>query len=662
MKKQVIDVPKGIRYISEWQNFSLPNYPHILDKQITGCGFTEWCIHNPENVFLCSPRKILLENKRDKNKDIVFYLENIYEKSTRVDKDLNSSDKAKCKVDDEDIDWAKVKADMEKSVLDYYIQQFNLGLPCKILVTYDSFRLVKEALGDYIGNFRVIIDEFQSIFVDSKFKGNTELEFLSQLQDIQYLCYVSATPMLDEYLGRLDEFKDLPYYELDWVSLDPGRASNPQLEVFDCRSTVQEALRIIDDYRSGKFEIGICPDSGYMIESKEAVIYVNSVKNICDIIRKADMKLDEVNILCARTIENKTRIRKALGYGRGFRGVDVFGSVPLEGQPHKMFTLCTRTVYLGADFVSPCARSFIFSDANIDSLTVDITLDLPQILGRQRLASNPWRNRAEIYVKTLKEINKLSKEQRDSILQKKMKKTEDILNSYSDTREEARHSVAENLQYIAENKNYKDDYVSVNIHNGTDLIPVFNRLVKVADERMFDIQQIDYEKRVTVFNAISTESSKDGIDLINDKVDEFKNLKTFPEKLKLICESGLDSQLQIKFLERVPMKYVRIYLQLGPDRCKAFSYRQSLLEQEIENDKVNSLASGSIKDEILSKFNVGDRLKKADIKATLRTIYERYGYTKTPKAVDLEEYFELKPCKITESGKEIIGFLILSKK
>jgi len=661
MKKQVINVPKGIRYISEWQNFSLPNYPHILDKQITGCGFTEWCIHSPENVILCSPRKILLENKRDKNKDIVFYLENIYEKPTRIDKDLNTSDKASIKSEDVEIDWAKVKADMEKSVLDYYIQQFNLGFPCKILVTYDSFRLVKEALGDYIGNFRVIIDEFQSIFVDSKFKGNTEIEFLSQLQDIKNLCYVSATPMMDEYLGRLDEFKDLPYYELDWITLDPGRASNPQLEVFDCKSTVQEAIRIVNEYKSGKFEVGICPDSGYMIESREAVFFVNSVKNICDIIRKAELTLDECNILCAKTPENKTRIRKALGYGRGFRGVDVFGSVPLEGQPHKMFTLCTRTVYLGADFVSPCARSFIFSDANIDSLTVDITLDLPQILGRQRLASNPWRNRAEIYVKTLKEINKLSKEQRDSILQKKMKKTEDILNSYSDTRDEARHSVAENLQYIAENKNYKDDYVSVNVHDGTDLVPVFNRLVKVADERMFDIQQIDYEKRVTVFNAINAESSKSGIDLINAKVEEFKDLKTFPEKMRLVCESGLDPQLQVKFLERVPMKYVRIYLQLGPDRCKAYSYRQSLLEQEILDTANNASIKNIIESEILSRFNIGDRLKKIDIKNILREIYEKYGYTKTPKATDLEEYFKLKRCKITESGEAFEGFLLQTK-
>ena len=66
-----------------------------------------------------------------------------------------------------------------------------------------------------------------------------------------------------------------------------------------------------------------------------------------------------------------------------------------------MFTLCTRTVYLGADFYSTNAKSYIFSDANIDSLSVDITIDLPQILGRQRLETNPWKNRADLYYKTI---------------------------------------------------------------------------------------------------------------------------------------------------------------------------------------------------------------------------------------------------------------------
>ena len=63
MQRNTIIVPKGIRYISEWEDFKLNNFPHILDKKIPGCGFTEYCITNNQNIILATKRKILLENK-----------------------------------------------------------------------------------------------------------------------------------------------------------------------------------------------------------------------------------------------------------------------------------------------------------------------------------------------------------------------------------------------------------------------------------------------------------------------------------------------------------------------------------------------------------------------------------------------------------------------
>ena len=63
MKREILNVPKGIRYLSEWKEFSLPVTPTIIDKQLTGCGFTEYCISCPQDIIVCSPRVILLENK-----------------------------------------------------------------------------------------------------------------------------------------------------------------------------------------------------------------------------------------------------------------------------------------------------------------------------------------------------------------------------------------------------------------------------------------------------------------------------------------------------------------------------------------------------------------------------------------------------------------------
>ena len=62
-------------------------------------------------------------------------------------------------------------------------------------------------------SFYVVVDEFQSILVDAKFKSSTEIEFLQHLNGLQKISFVSATPMMDKYLDMLDEFKDLPFYE-----------------------------------------------------------------------------------------------------------------------------------------------------------------------------------------------------------------------------------------------------------------------------------------------------------------------------------------------------------------------------------------------------------------------------------------------------------------
>ena len=43
-------------------------------------------------------------------------------------------------------------------------------------------------------------------------------------------------------------------------------------------------------------------------------------------------------------------------------------------------------------------------------------------------------------------------------------------------------------------------------------------------------------------------------------------------------------------------------------------------------------------------------------------IYNQIGYKKTPKANDLEEWFEIKDILMTENNKRIHGFEIIKKK
>lgn len=667
MEKIIVNVPKGIRYISEWKEFGLPENPCIINKQITGCGFTEYCINGPENVILCSPRKVLLENKEEQHPNELLYVRNDLDKVLDIDKDLSSSrpeaksastNEAKSTNSENIIEEINR---LHQQVLEYYMICQKRQVVCNLTVTYDSFRHVRDALGNDIKNFYIVVDEFQSIFTDSRFKSSTEMEFLNHLQDIQKLCFVSATPMMDKYLEMLDEFKDLPYIELDWGALDPGRIIKPQLSVRPCQSIVSVAVDVIKTYQSGNFQkFTYQDDQGVFqeIESKEVVIYVNSVKNICDIIRKAGLIYENTNILCARTSENEKKIRKAFNLGRGMSGI---GSVPKKGETHKMFTLCTRTVYLGADFYSTCARSIILSDSNIDCLAVDITLDLPQILGRQRLLENPWKNRGELYFKTSLKLE--SSESFVNRINDKRKETANLLSIYEKGTSSEKHSLANTYQYVAKSKNYKDDYVSVNTRGGKDLFPVFNNLVLVSELRAFEIHQIDYKDRFSVFNALREEGNS-FTDEVENFLKQFEEAPYFTDKMRLLCEFSFTDRNLEDALNCIPLTFKNYYLTLGPEKIRNMQYKNSMLNAEYERLKANQGNNRSLEEQIYSTFKVGDKLLRGYIKQELENIYNSCNIKSSPKATDLEQYFELKIINLTdpETGKRVKGYEILSIK
>ena len=681
MEKHTIIVPKGIRYISEWNLLEegkrlkdqIPtNTQYIMNKTITGCGYTEYCITNPEPTILCSPRLVLLENKEDQHQDMknLLYLRNDFEDFSEYDRDISKDDLRSFSEDKKDSDSEELakKAAEHTKILKERIRKhidycyFVLHQNPKFLVTYDSFRRIKEELGDMINNYQVVVDEFQSLFCDSRFKSDTENEFLSNTSDIKRVCYLSATPMMDKYLEMLPEFKDLPYYELDWSTEDPGRVIKPYLKTKQVkRSLISEVFKVVDSYKEGKFEkLTRQLEDGTFEEvySKEAVIYVNSVKNICDIIRRCGLTLETTNVLCADDDDNEKKIRDA------FRKVDpsvttktkCIGKVPKENDPHKQFTLCTRTVYLGADFYSTNARSFIFSDANVECLSVDISLDLPQILGRQRLESNPWKNRAELYFKL--NTKEKTQEEFNKYLEEKKKKTDEMLLSYdSSPTASSKHTLAMVYKDRAQTKKYKDDFVAVNKHSGSDIKPVVNNLVMVSEMRAFEIQQVDYKDRFSVFSSLARQVSE--IDDITFHLETIYSIKNLADRYKYFC--SLDESVILSLLPHLPESFTNYYTVLGVSRMIALGYNATNMKREYDGIVGNQEID--ISTIIHKSFTVGEKMSKCDVKNKLRDLYNSVGYSKTPRAVDLGDYFIIKNCKIPKpDGTRDNGYEILAIK
>jgi hypothetical protein len=656
MNREKIIIPRGIRYISEWNEFRFNKFPNkcIINKQLPGCGFTEYCINGPENVILCSPRKMLLENKKDQHPDDVYLVVNEMEKESEVDKDLSKEPKS-VNIDeegDEKKDNSEIYERLYREIDTYTYQRYLNNQPAKILVTYDSYRIVKDILEKLriFDRFITVVDEFQSILHDSRFKSNTELGFLLHLQQSPTAYFVSATPMMEKYLNMLDEFKDLPYFDLDWEAADSSRIIKPSLKILTMKSVGTKAEEVIQSYLSGDFEEITVMRNGQPVKviSDEAVFYVNSVNHIISMIKKNNLTPEQCNILCSRTDDNAKRIKRKLG--KKF----VIGKVPKKTEKPKMFTFCTRTVYLGADFYSLCARSFIFSDSNSDCLAVDIAEDLPQILGRQRLQDNPWKNTANFYYRITADYREMKESDFQAILDRKTKDTESLLRAYGEVSlDEDKYTLAKNYQILAKSQNYKDNYVAVNkvINSQTGnviLKPVTNKLVLVNEIRAFQIQQVDYRDRFSVFSSIRSNLTKD--DIINRDVTRFlciyDTLTTMLEKFKMLCEYPVSKEVIQIVLDQIADsdEIKSYYLLLGPDRLKKLHYNITNIRRELG---IVTFSPELLNNTIHQNFNPGEKYTLANLKAKLGDLYSSISYTAVPKANDILEYFEVKEVQNT---------------
>ena len=682
MNRQKINVPEGIRFLSDWDWFKLSEFPNkcIINKQIPGCGFTEYCIRSNENIILCSPRKLLLKNKFDQHENDVYLVVNEMDKDPDVDKDISKDQKNQLSQEKSELEIERNKRSeifqkLYSEIEEYKIKCFLQNKPMKVLVTYDSYHIVVDILKklDIFQYFYTAVDEFQSILHDARFKSDTELGFLYILQQQSHSAlFVSATPMLDEYLEMLDEFKDLPYYELDWYALDHTRVIKPSLKVLTMKSVGTKAEEVIGKYLNNEFEKIVVLRDNHPIEvvSDEAVLYVNSVNHITSIIKKCGLTPEQVNILCADTEENKKKIKKKLG-----KKFDI-GSVPLKSEKPKMFTFCTRTVYLGADFYSTCARSFIFSDSNSDCLAVDIEEDLPQILGRQRLFENPWKNTATFYYRVTADYKKMNVEDFQNIINNKRKSTEELIEIYLNTPDySSKLTLAKKYQKDAKNSSYRDDYVAVNKvydESGNIILkPILNNLVMVNEIRAFKIQQIDYADRFSVFSTVHNKLTKD--DIINRQayefMEEYNSLTEARKKLILLCESSLSGRLSKEainiVLSQIPESdYIKSYYEnLGPERVKALGYIRSNVEKELG---IVTFSQELLIDSIYSEFEKDKKYTLSSIKTKLDNIYKSINYSKTPKATDIENWFEIKEIQLSQTidgkRKRIKAYELLKSK
>ena len=156
---------------------------------------------------------------------------------------------------------------------------------------------------------------------------------------------------------------------------------------------------------------------------------------------------------------------------------------------------------------------------------------------------------------------------------------------------------------------------------------------------------------------------------------EFEDQKFFTGKMKYLYSLHMDTDLAKQVLNNIyDTHYAKYYWTIPAGRAGTLHYQKGELEKEyqailnpdpvVEESEEEIKIKEILKQKLISSFTIDTKYLKSDIKESLRKIYTELGYDKTPKANDLEEYFEIKDCLIsnTVTRKMEHGFKIIKLK
>ena len=623
MNYQEINVPVQYRYLSQWPDLLniLPQQgKFILNKVNTGCGGTTLFLQSTQPTILVSPRSNVLYSKSAQ-----FPKAHLFRKKT----DTSTS------------------VPILKERLRDYINMCNGSFHCpmmqpiipKILVTIDSYSYVAEQLAfmGILDKFTVLVDEFQCLMSDSKFKGRVELEFLHNLRGVNSVCYMSATPIDESYLNFFPDFADVScYYKLVW---DPDVLETPNLDMRPYKpkqSSKGICKGIIQDYRNnGYFAQKVI--NGAVVNSTEVVIFLNDVRTIVQIIEENQLQSDEVNVLCSPS--NKyVKDLKRLGVHIGELSTDPCNPI------NRTFTFVTRASFEGVDFYSTNAFTYIFCDGVLDWNKNDLIIDVPQILGRQRL-DQPFRKDAILYYRANSRTNSAAIIDR---IKAKEEATQRWIEKFNASDDITKRMLKDGIMKRSEKTRYADDYVEfVDDMNGGFILKE-NYLVKSTELRDWQLSNYVYNSPL---NIIKTVVGQTGINVTNDcgyihlsgvaALDKFKQeffkATTFPDRMRIYTEmreqhpEHTNDLYQNAFIER---HFHQAYDMLGGDKIRALRFREKDIAEAVSSLVLYQIVS----DECRLVFATGSHYQMAEVKTKLQEIYNKAGIHATAKASDLPQF------------------------
>lgn len=221
------------------------------------------------------------------------------------------------------------------------------------------------------------------------------------------------------------------------------------------------------------------------------------------------------------------------------------------------------------------------------------------------------------------------------------------------------------------------DYLSSPIYFMNDVINLINQLQEefniVLNNESKDSFISSFHERFNIKDISELEGVFQADCLVKDEMFEeldilksiYKSNGIFETKMKSVCDFLLNPKwygyIHVSDLYWLPLNMRNYIIQLGPEKIRALGYKEALIRREITNQELSG--QNDLMVCLIERFIVGNKYSLKSIKEDLLLIYNKVGITKTPKATDLEDYFNIRKCTINlKDGKRINGYEILSLK
>lgn len=585
-----------VKYLGQYLDKNI-DFPRncLFSKGLTGCGGTHYILNNEEDAIIAVPFVNLIKSKVGQNDTNTYKVFGVH-----------GGDET-------------TKAVSHQDIVNYITAQKDAKLPIKIMVTYDSLLKVVGAvefanMNCYKDVF-LLVDEWHILFNQYIFRHKAISGLLKIAKNFDSVTYMTATPIEARYMLR--EFKNLPIVEYQWQNVEKVNIIPTQTNKL--KNHLKKLCRSFID---GKI-LG------------NAHIFLNSVTTIAEIIRIADLKPEQVKIICSRNGGlNKKKFKK------GFNIEDTNGAA-------KKINFYTSTAFEGCDVDDREGRIYVVSDSSKKHTLLDISTLFVQICGRIRntryatqvehIFTGGAKYKTDVtleeYIKTceklatdtekqVKFLNSADTEMRKSIFD--MMEKRGVFNDMYVTREDGEIAFDTNM-------------INVDIINFKVTHHLYTSSVMLHDE----YKKHGFSSCKTNWESYADKIASEGTAKIKfaDVFSEYVELRRNPDM------AGRDERLEI--IEAEKPFIVPAYNELGRDRVAELEFNVQKIKRElVKIQKINDRTKAF--KIIRREFESFKPIENIKIVAKLQSIYTSLGIDDKAKVSHLKYWFTVKASTVTD--------------